>query len=47
MEKKLPELTDIYTFSDWLKQHYSGDQRKPLLINPVIGGLIRVKELEK
>jgi hypothetical protein len=40
------QLTDIYAFSDWLKKEYVGNKRKPLLIEPVVGGLIRVTEKE-
>jgi hypothetical protein len=44
--EKLPELTDIYEFSDWLKKHYLGEKREPLIITPEHGGLIRVKTVE-
>ena len=47
MEDSLPELTDIYALSEWLKRYYSGDKRKPLLITPQRGGLITVKKLEE
>ena len=42
-----PGLTDIYAFSEWLKREYIGDKRKPLLITPVVGGLIKVGELKE
>lgn len=38
------ELTDIYEFGDWLKRYYVGSERKPIRIEPVNGGLIRVTE---
>jgi hypothetical protein len=41
------ELTDIYEFGDWLKREYIGSNRKPLLIEPVVGGLIRVTVKEE
>jgi hypothetical protein len=44
-EGKDTYLSDIYAFGDWLKRNYTGDKRKPLLIEPVQGGLIRVREL--
>lgn len=40
----IPGLTDIYAFSEWLKREYIGAKRKPLLIEPIIGGLINVTE---
>jgi len=46
MEKKLPELTDIYAFGDWLKKHYSGSGRDWLVIQPIQGGLIKVHSVK-
>lgn len=43
----IPGLTDIYAFGDWLKQNYRGEARRPLLVTPVKGGLIRVGELKE
>ena len=43
----IPGLTDIYAFGDWLKLEYRGEKRKTLLIQPLVGGLIRVIEWPK
>jgi hypothetical protein len=40
----IPGLTDIYAFGDWMKRDYHGAARKPLLIEPIAGGLINVTE---
>jgi hypothetical protein len=40
--KKHSYLSDIYAFGDWLKRCYQGEIRKPLKIEPLSGGVIRV-----